>query len=70
MKIAYNVTGEQHKALVAAIASFVGSKPIYQNAPAFAITIGDYTVDKNRTLTGTANENLLQVLAARDFIAK
>lgn len=70
MEIAYNVTGEQRKALVAAIASFIGIKPIYQNAPTFAFTIGDYTVDKNGTLTGTANENLLQALAAREFIAK
>lgn len=68
MEIAYHVTGEQRKALVKAVSSFTGEAAKYQNAPSFAFIIGEYAVDKNGTLTGPASEQLLQALAAQNFI--
>ena len=68
MEIPYRVTGEQRKSLVKAVSSFIGEAAKYQNAPTFAYIIGEYTVDKNGTLTGPANEQLLQALAAQNFI--
>lgn len=68
MKIAYHVTGEQRKALVKAVSSFTGEAAKYQNAPTFAFIIGEYAVDKNGTLTGPVSEQLLQALAAQNFI--
>lgn len=68
MEIAYHVTGEQRKALVKAVSSFTGEAAKYQNAPTFAFIIGEYTVDKNGTLTGPKSEQLLQALAAQNFI--
>lgn len=68
MEIAYHVTGEQRKALVKTVSSFTGEAAKYQNAPTFTFIIGAYAVDKNGTLTGPASEQLLQALAAQNFI--
>lgn len=70
MEITYNVTGEKRKALVKAVSSFTGDPVAYQNAPTFAFAIGSYTVDKNGILIGPANDQLLQALAARNFLAE
>ena len=68
MEIAYHVTGEQRKALVKAVSSFTGEAAKYQNASTFAFIIGEYAVNKNGTLTGPKSEQLLQALAAQNFI--
>ena len=70
MEIAFNVTGDRRKALAEAIGSFIGEKPVYMNAPSFAYAISNYTVDKKGTLIGPANDQLLQALAAKDFIVE
>lgn len=46
MKANYNVTGNERKALVAAIAELTGEKAIYKFMPTCAYEIGDITVDK------------------------
>ena len=46
MKANYNVTGNERKVLVAAIAELTGEKPIYKFMPTCAYDIGDITVDK------------------------
>ena len=66
----YHVTGEQRKALVTAVSAFVDAPAVYQNAPTFAYAIGEYSVDKEGTLTGPANEALVTVLQAKGFIAE
>ncbi|MBQ7049482.1 MAG: hypothetical protein IJN87_02540 [Firmicutes bacterium] len=66
-KIAYNVTGDRRKALVAEIANYTGEKAIYQNAPSFAYHIGPYAVDKNGMLTGPIDHNLIHWLASEGF---
>ena len=66
-KIAYNVTGDRRKALVAEIANYIGEKAIYQNAPSFAYHIGPFVVDKNGALTGPIDYNLIRWLASEGF---
>jgi hypothetical protein len=63
----FNVTGEQRKALVAAISEYTGEASIYKAAPTFAYVIGAYTVDKTGTLTGEPNPELLTALEEQGF---
>ncbi len=63
----FNVTGEQRKALVAAIGAFAGIDPVYKAAPTFAYVVGEYTVDKAGTLLGEASPELLATLAEQGF---
>ena len=70
MEIAFEVTGERRKALVAAVSAFTGEPAVYQNAPTFAYAIGGYRVDKNGTLTGEQNEPLIAALQAKGFMAE
>ena len=66
---AYNASGDRRKALVQAIGEYCGETPKYQNAPTFAYVIGDYTVDKNGTVTGPHDAELLEALEAKGFIS-
>ena len=70
MALYYHATGEQRKALVTAVSAFVDAPAVYQNAPTFAYAIGEYSVDKEGTLTGPANEALVTALQAKGFIAE
>lgn len=67
MEIAYNVTGDQRKALVTAIGDFIGAKPVYMKAPTYAFTVEDYTIDRNGTLSGITNQALIDALAEQGF---
>ena len=51
MKANYNVTGNERKVLVAAIAELTGEKAIYKFMPTCAYEIGDITVDKEGGVT-------------------
>ena len=62
-EVAYNVTGDRRKALVAAVANYTGDQAIYQNAPSFAYHIGAFAVDKNGTLTGPINHSMIRWMA-------
>ena len=70
MEVAFNVTGEQRKALVEAVKAFVDAPAAYQNAPSFAYVIGDYTVSKTGTVSGPANKVLMTALNAKGFVAE
>ena len=70
MALYYHVTGEQRKALVAAVSAYTGTPAVYQNAPTFAYAIGEYRVDKEGTLTGPASEALITALQAKGFMAE
>lgn len=70
MELYYHVTGEQRKALVTAVSAFVDAPAVYQNAPTFAYAIGEYSVDKEGTLTGPASEALITALQAKGFIVE
>ena len=69
MVLHYNVAGDQRKALVTAIAEITGAEAEYKKAPTYAYEIGNYRVDRNGTLTGEHNQDLIDALAERGFIA-
>ena len=47
MRINYNVTGADRKALVRAMVELLGEPPVYQGAPSFAYCCRSYRVDKD-----------------------
>ena len=47
MRINYNVTGADRKALVRAMVELLGEPPVYQGAPSFAYAVGGYQVSKD-----------------------
>lgn len=51
MEVKFNVTGNERKELVAAIAEITGEKPRYKGVPSCAYEIGCFTVDRVGTLT-------------------
>lgn len=69
IEVAYNVTGVRRKQLVVAVSEFTNIDPEYKAAPSFAYEIGDYTVDKDGTLTGPENPALIESLKEQGFIA-
>ena len=62
MKANYNVTGNERKALVAAIAELTGEKAIYKFMPTCAYEIGDITVDKEGGVTCEDADKLEQII--------
>ncbi len=66
----FGVTGEQRKALVAAIGEISGTKPSYQGAPSFAYVAGNCRIDKTGTVTGEIPQALVDALAGYGFTAE
>jgi tellurite resistance protein len=68
MKINYNVTGEQRKALVAAISKELNAPTKYLGAPTFGYEVGDpsragsYTITKTGEVIGEDNVELVATL--------
>ena len=62
MKANYNVTGNDRKALVAAIENLTGDKAIYMRMPTCAYEIGDITVDKEGGVTCEDADKLEQII--------
>lgn len=58
MRINYNVTGQERKALVAAISQELNAPTNYLGAPTFAYEVGGYHIDKNGVVTGSDNLDL------------
>lgn len=46
MEVKFNVTGNERKELVTAIAEITGEKPRYKGVPSCAYQIGCFTVDR------------------------
>lgn len=67
MDIRFCVTGNRRKALAAAVSESIGESAVYQYAPSFAYVIGAYQIDKEGTLMGPDNQDLLSTLAERGF---
>lgn len=63
----FNVTGTERKKLVGAISEILNTSTKYLGAPTFAYEIGNYTIDKNGTVTGEYNQTLFTELATRGF---
>ena len=51
MEMKYNVTGNDRKRLVTAIAEFMACAATYKGAPTFAYKVGCFTIDKNGTVS-------------------
>jgi len=51
MELKYNVTGARRKELVMAVCEIVGEPLNYKGAPTFAYEVGDFSIDKNGTLS-------------------
>ncbi len=62
MKISYNVTGMARKSLVAAISQELNTPNKYLGMPSAAYEIGCYNIDKNGTVTGEDNRELINIL--------
>lgn len=51
MEVKFNVTGIRRKELVGVVSGVTGCQSTYKGPPTFAYEIGDFTVDKNGTLS-------------------
>ena len=73
MKVNYNVTGNDRKALVKVIGETIGVKPKYLGMPSAAFQIGNFTVSKTGELEyedGSDTETVLEAIAAAGFTAE
>ena len=73
MEIKFNVTGPRRKEMVKAVSELADWPESYSGAPTFAYEIGDFTVNKEGTLSFSDRtdselvEKLLEGLAERGF---
>ena len=70
METRFNVTGTERKALVKAIENIIQETAVYKKAPTFEYTVGNFTIDKNGTVScddGDALERLTHNLIADGF---
>ena len=70
MEQRYGVTGADRKSLVAVISTITGIDAEFMGVPSLAYKIGEYTVDKNGTVTGPDNKELTEALEAKGFTSK
>lgn len=76
MRIEFNKTGAERKALVTVIGEILGTKPKYMGMPTAAYGFGGLLIDKNGGAEFEENifpkdiENLLDQLADRGFVAE
>ena len=59
MKINYNLTGAGRKPLIAAISQELNTPSKYLGMPSVAYTVGEYHIDKNGTVSGPDNRDLV-----------
>lgn len=73
MNARFNVTGTERKRLVTALGEVVGTVAVYNGAPTFSYTVGNFTVDKSGTVTAETSTNeeysalVLQRLSEQGF---
>ena len=76
MRYNYNLSGSDRKPLVEVISQILDKPVVYQGAPSFAYTVGDYTVDRNGILSYNSNIHpdfaavLISDLQERGFVAE
>lgn len=75
-KYNYNLSGSSRKPLVETISQILDKPAVYQGAPGFSYRIGDYTIDRNGTLSYSSNIHpdfaavLINDLQERGFVAE
>ena len=65
--IRYNVTGNERKKLVKKLSELVGERAAYQGMPTMAFKIGEYTVDKEGTVSPDPTEDIIRALSRAGF---
>lgn len=76
MRYNYNLSGSSRKPLVDAMSQMLNQPAVYQGAPSFSYTVGDYTVDRNGVLSYGNNIHpdyaavLVSDLQERGFMAE
>jgi hypothetical protein len=70
MQAKFNVTGKERKALATAISEVLNSPARYNGTPSYSYSVGEYFVDREGTVTGTDNSELLAALADRGFFGE
>lgn len=76
MRYNYSISGSDRKPLVAAISQILDKPAVYQGAPSFAYTVGDFTIDRNGVLSYNSNIHpdfaavLISDLQERGFVAE
>lgn len=63
----FNVRGQERKALAGAVSEITNTPVNYLGAPTFAYTVGNYHIDKDGTMTGEYDLNLMEKLAECGF---
>ncbi len=72
----YNLHGGDRKPLIEAVSQILDKPAVYQGAPSFAYTVGDYNVDRNGVLSYNNNIHpdfaavLVNDLQERGFVAE
>lgn len=67
MELKFNLKGSERKSLVGAISSALNSPAEYLGAPTFAYRVCGYRIDKEGTLTGPDNLELVKALKEQGF---
>jgi hypothetical protein len=67
MELRTNATGNARKKLVGEISRHQNAPTHYDGAPGFGYTVGDYTIDKQGTVTGPDNLDLATTLRNAGF---
>ena len=73
MYLDYNVTGDERKRLVNAIAAYTQADPKYLGAPTFAYKVDHFTIDRHGCVSfddRADSERLIDVLVGQGFVAQ
>ena len=62
MEARYNLTGKERKALVKAIENIIHEPAVYKMTPTFEYTVGEFTIDKNGTVTCEDRDTLERLI--------
>jgi len=67
MKIRYNITGKDRKTLAAAVSEAIDKPVTYAGAPTFAYVVGKYVINREATLDGPDDRDLVEALAVQGY---
>jgi hypothetical protein len=70
MKLRFNVQGKDRKVLVDAMHEILGEEFKYVPGNVCGYVVGGYTIDKDGTVTGEYNAELIEALEGRGYTAQ
>ena len=65
----FAVTGQDRKNLVAALSDILGTPKKYLGTPSYGYQVGEHTIDKNGTVTGELEQEILEALVEHGFVS-